>query len=68
MVGERLCSSGTRLDVISSPAQSGAQASGGVKTSNESVPRALKSVSKQSLLGKTRKFAIANSKLTQTNK
>ncbi|XP_031344275.1 cyclic nucleotide-gated channel rod photoreceptor subunit alpha isoform X3 [Photinus pyralis] len=50
MVGERLCSSGTRLDVITSPAQSGVQASVGPRSSNESVPRALKSVSKQSLL------------------
>lgn len=52
MVTERLCSSGTRLDIITSPPQAGAQAGSGVKTSSESVSRALKSVSKQSLLGK----------------
>lgn len=50
MVGERLSSSGTRLDV-SSPVQSAAPISGGVKSSTESVHRALKSVSRQSLLG-----------------
>lgn len=50
MVGERLSSSGTRLDVTS-PVQSVAPV-GGLKTSTESVHRALKSVSRQSLLGK----------------
>lgn len=49
MVGERLSSSGTRLDVTS-PLQTAAPTSG-VKTSTESVHKALKSVSRQSLLG-----------------
>lgn len=52
MVGERLSSSGTRLNVTSSsPVQS---TGGGVKSSAESVHRGLKSVSRQSLLGKRR--------------
>lgn len=50
MVGERLSTSGTRLDVTS-PLQTAAPTSG-IKTSTESVPKALKSVSRQSLLGK----------------
>ncbi|XP_068086318.1 cyclic nucleotide-gated cation channel [Anabrus simplex] len=44
MVGERLSASGTRLNAAS-PVQYG-----GVKSSTESVPRGLKSVSRQSLL------------------
>lgn len=51
MVGERLSSSGTRLDVCS-PVQLAEQATACTKTSTESVHRALKSVSRQSLLGK----------------
>lgn len=50
MIGERLSGSGTRLEV-SSPVQSAAPTIGGVKSSTESVHRALKSVSRQSLLG-----------------
>ncbi|KAI4466059.1 cyclic nucleotide-gated cation channel subunit a [Holotrichia oblita] len=49
MIGERLSGSGTRLEV-SSPVQSAAPTIGGVKSSTESVHRALKSVSRQSLL------------------
>lgn len=55
MIGERLSGSGTRLDV-SSPVQSAAPTIGGVKSSTESVHRALKSVSRQSLLGNCIKF------------
>lgn len=53
MVGERLSSSGTRLNVTStSPIQSTGPSGGGmVKSSTESVHRGLKSVSRQSLLG-----------------
>lgn len=50
MIGERLSGSGTRIDV-SSPVQSVAPTIGGAKSSTESVHRALKSVSRQSLLG-----------------
>uniref|UniRef100_A0A6P7F769 Cyclic nucleotide-gated cation channel alpha-3 n=1 Tax=Diabrotica virgifera virgifera TaxID=50390 RepID=A0A6P7F769_DIAVI len=49
MVGERLSSSGSRLN-ITSPVQCSAPHSGSHKTSTESVHRVLKSVSRQSLL------------------
>lgn len=52
MVGERLSSSGTRLNVTSSSPVQSTGAIGGVKSSAESVHRGLKSVSRQSLLGK----------------
>ncbi|XP_065163954.1 cyclic nucleotide-gated channel rod photoreceptor subunit alpha isoform X2 [Atheta coriaria] len=48
LVGERYTGSGTRLDVTS-PVQSSAPATVGPKSSTESVHRALKSVSRQSL-------------------
>lgn len=51
LVGERYTGSGTRLDVTS-PVQSSAPATVGPKSSTESVHRALKSVSRQSLFGK----------------
>lgn len=51
MVGERLSSSGTRLNVISSSPIQSTGPIDGVKSSVESVHRGLKSVSRQSLLG-----------------
>lgn len=59
MVGERLSSSGTRLNVTtSSPVQSAGPINSSssrdvVKSSADSVHRGLKSVSRQSLLGET---------------
>lgn len=50
MVGERLSSSGTRLDICS-PVQLAEPTTVCTKTSSESVHRTLKSVSRQSLLG-----------------
>lgn len=64
MVGDRLSDSGTRLNVVasSSPVQSTAPVSAGAKSSTESVHRGIKSVSRQSLLGKLceskRKWAL----------
>ncbi|XP_057668362.1 cyclic nucleotide-gated channel rod photoreceptor subunit alpha isoform X1 [Diorhabda carinulata] len=50
MVGERLSSSGSRLNIASPPLQCAASHAVSRKTSTESIHRVLKSVSRQSLL------------------